>query len=134
MASHKIVWQETRAVALGQLICCCIMLAIYALLGWFSTAVLLGAAAGGSLATLNFFVMALCADIAADKGAQQDVKGGQALIQMSYLGRLVGLFVILVVCAKSGLFDLIALVLPLVFVRPILTVSELRTKKGAASS
>ncbi len=131
MASRKIVRQETKIIILGQLICCAAMLGIYALLGRFSAAAVLGAAAGGIIATLNFFIMALCADIAADKGAQQDVKGGQALIQMSYLGRLVGVFVILVVCAKSGLFDLIALVLPLIFVRPILTVAELRNKKGA---
>ncbi len=130
MASHKIVWQETRTIVLGQLVCCAVMVGIYALLGRFSFSVVLGALAGGTLATLNFFVMALCADIAADKGQQKDVKGGQALIQMSYLGRLVVLFLLLVLCAKSGLFDLIALVLPLIFVRPILTVAEFRKKKG----
>ena len=52
------------------------------------------------------------------------------LVQMSYMGRLIGLFLILVICAKSGVFNLIALALPLVFTRPILTVAEFIHKKG----
>ncbi len=130
MASHKIVWQETKTIALGQLICCGLMVGIYALLGRFSLAVVLSALVGGTLAALNFFVMALCADIAADKGQAQDVNGGKSMIQFSYLGRMVVLFLVLVLCAKSGFFDLIALVVPLLFVRPILTVRELTKKKG----
>ena len=38
---------------------------------------------------------------------------------------------VLILCAKSGYFDVIALVLPLVFVRPILTIKEFFKKKGA---
>ena len=41
-----------------------------------------------------------------------------------------GLFLILVLCAKSGIFNLIALVIPLVFTRPILTITEKYNKKG----
>lgn len=130
MPSHKIVWQETKDVALGQLICCAAVLGTYYLIGRFSRAALLGVLVGGLLATANFFVMALCADIAADKGVSQDVRGDQSLVTMSYLGRMVVLFVILALCAKSGYFDLIGLVLPLVFVRPILTVKEFLKKKG----
>jgi hypothetical protein len=37
---------------------------------------------------------------------------------------------ILFACAKSGLFDVVALVLPLVFVRPTITVAEFFRKKG----
>ncbi len=131
MKTHPIVWRETGAVALGQLVCCALLAAVYALLGRFSVQILYSALAGGLLATANFCIMALGADVAADKGQQQDVKGGQALITMSYLGRMAGLFVILALCAKTGVFDLIALVLPLVFVRPILTIRELLHKKGA---
>ncbi len=130
MRSHNIVIQQTLSLILGQLLCCGAMIGIYALLGRLDRSVLLGAGVGAVLATGNFFLMALFADMAADKGMQQDVSGGQALIQLSYIGRLVVLFLALVVCARSGLFDLIALVLPLVFVRPILTVNGLRNKKG----
>ncbi len=130
MTNRKIVWQETQVIILGQLLCCGLLVGIYALLGRFSLPVVLSALAGGVLATLNFFVMALCADMAADKGQSRDVSGGQALIQLSYISRMALLFLILVLCAKSGLFDLVALVLPLVFVRPILTAAEFRNQKG----
>lgn len=132
MKSHTIVWQETRAVVLGQLVCCAAVLGVYFLIGKFSTAAVLGVLAGGLLAAVNFFAMAMSADIAADKGENQDIAGGQKLVTMSYLGRMVGLFAVLALCAKSGYFDLIALVLPLLFVRPILTVKELIRKKGVA--
>lgn len=130
MHSHKIVWQQTGAVALGELLCCAVMVGVFALAGHFDASVVLGALAGFAIAVLNFFVMALCADIAADRGEHQDIKGGQALVQMSYLGRMVALFLVLVLCAKLEVFNLIALVVPLVFVRPVLTVSELIKKKG----
>ena len=67
---------------------------------------------------------------ASEKAEKQDVKGGQMLVQLSYMGRLIGLFLILVLCAKSGTFNLIALVLPLVFTRPVLTIAEHFNKKG----
>ena len=67
--------------------------------------------------------------LAADKAESKDVKGGTVLMRSSYIFRLLVLFVLLVVCAKSGIFNLIALVLPLVFVRPVLTVAEFFRKK-----
>ena len=43
--------------------------------------------------------------------------------------RLLVLFGLLFVCAKSGLFDPLAMVIPLVFVRPVITVYEFFRKK-----
>ena len=37
---------------------------------------------------------------------------------------------LLILCAKSGVFDVLALVLPLVFVRPVITIAEFFRKKG----
>ena len=42
---------------------------------------------------------------------------------------MIGLLVILVICAKTEVFNLLALVIPLVFVRPVLTVAEMFTRK-----
>ncbi len=133
MRSHPVVWQETKAIALGQLLCCAAMVGVYALIGRFDSSVALGALVGGSLATANFFAMALGADTAATRGQNQEAASGQSLMMLSYLGRMLALFLILALCAKSGSFDLIALVLPLVFVRPILTVREFLSKKGDKS-
>lgn len=130
MNSKSIALHETRTVALGMVICSAAMVILFALLGKYDTTVLLGAVVGSLLATGNFFLMALGTTLAADKAVNQDVKGGQALIQMSYLGRMLGLFLILALCAKSGKCNVLALVIPLLFVRPILTIAELFKKKG----
>lgn len=134
MDPRKIVFQETAVVAIGQVLCVAAMLGIFALLGQFDNGVLLGGILGGVLAILNFLFMAIGTSLAADKAEKQDVKGGKALLQGSYLLRTVILFVVLFAAAKSGLCNVIALVLPLIFVRPILTVGEFFRKKGEAES
>ena len=130
MQSRKIVFQETAIVLVGQLVCVGAMFGIYGLLGYFSRKVLLGGIVGLILATANFFFMAVGTSLAADKAEAQDVKGGQSVLQISMLVRYVLLFIVLFAFGKSGLCDLIALVLPLVFVRPILTFGEFFRKKG----
>lgn len=130
MDSRKIVFRETGIVAVGVAICSAAMVGVFALLGLFDMSVVLGALAGSVLSVLNFLVMAICSSLAADKAAAGDVNGGKALINGSYVGRLVVLFVLLLACAKSGLFNLFALVLPLVFVRPTITIAEFFRKSG----
>lgn len=129
MDSRKIVFHETAVIAVGEAVCIAAMTGVYALIGKFDSTVVFGGVAGGVLAVLNFFFMAVVASLAADKAQQQDVAGGQKLIQGSYPIRMLVLAVLLFAFAKSGLCDLIALVLPLVFVRPILTVGEFFRKK-----
>lgn len=124
MDSRKLVFQETAIVAIGQVLCIAVMLGVFALLGKFDTAVLLGGIFGGLLAILNFFFMAVGAMMAADKAENQNVKGGQATIHSSYLLRLVVLFVIMYALVKSNLCNVISLVLPLIFTRPILSIGE----------
>lgn len=130
MESRKFVLKETALVAIGQALCVAAMIAVFWLLGGYDRSVLLGGLAGGVIATLNFFFMAVVASLAADKAEAQDVKGGQAMIQSSYLVRMVLLFIILFALVKSGLCNVIAVVLPLAFTRPILTIAEFFRKSG----
>ena len=132
MESRKFIFKETARMAVGQALCVGVMLGIFALLGEFSRPVLLGGIFGGLLAILNFFLMAVVADLAADKAEQQNVKGGEAMMRSSYLLRMVVLFVILFALIKSGLCNVITAVLPLAFVKPILIVGEFFRKKGDA--
>jgi len=53
---------------------------------------------------------------------------------LSYMGRLIGLFLILVICAKSGVFNLLALVIPLLFARPVLMISDHFNKKKGGTN
>lgn len=129
--SRKFVLKQTLLVLLGVLICSVLMCIVYALLGKFDLSVVLGGLAGTVLATGNFFSMAMIATLAADKAENQDVEGGKKLMKGAYPIRILVLAAVLVLCAKSGYFDVLALVLPLVFVRPVLTVLEFFKKKGA---
>lgn len=130
MESRKFVFQQTGLVAAGQAICTAAMIGVFALIGKYDASVLLGGIVGALVSTANFFIMSLCADLAADKAEAQDIAGGQKLIQFSYMGRMLGLFLVLFLCAKSGMFNVITLAVPLIFTRPILTFSEFFKKKG----
>lgn len=130
MDSKKLVWRETGIVAAGVLLCTAVMVGVFAMLGKYDVSVLLGGAAGALLAVGNFFFMAVGITLAADKAEKQEVNAGKLLARNSYMLRLLVLAVLLFACAKSGIFNLIALVLPLVFVRPTLTISEFFRKTG----
>ena len=130
MDNRKYVISQTLTVLVGELVLSALMVGVFTLLGYFDKSVLFGAAAGSVIATINHLVLVLGVLAASSKAEKQDVKGGQALVQMSYFGRTIGLFLILVLCAKTGIFNLIALVIPLVFTRPILTITDHFNKKG----
>ena len=129
MDSRKYVLQQSGIILAGEILCSAVMVGIFALLGKYTSAVLLGAF-GSILAAANFFFMAMGAMIAADKAEAQNVKGGQATISGSYALRLALLFVIMFALLKAEVCNPFALVLPLVFTRPILTVSEFFRKPG----
>ena len=134
MDSQNRIPSHTIAIAIGQLISAAAVVGVFALLGKFQMTVLYGALAGGTVAFLNYFVMVYFANKAADKAEAQDVAGGQKMIQLSYAGRMIGVFAVLVLLAKSGFFHPLPLVLPLAFTRPILTVREWIVKRGGVGT
>ena len=128
--SRKLVFKETAVIAAGELLCVALMYGVYALIGKFQLSMLLGGVVGLLVATGNFFALAVVATLASDKAEAGDPLSGQKLMKSSYPIRLLVMAGVLILCAKSGIFDVIALVLPLLFVRPILTVAEFFRKKG----
>lgn len=131
MESRKIALHETLVIAIGVAIGVGLELGVFALLGMLDLRVLLGSLSGGILSILHFFSLAVVATLAADKAEKQDVAGGQKLIKAAYPIRLLALAGILFVLAKSGYFHVVALVVPLVFVRPTITIAEFFRKKEA---
>ena len=129
MDPRKIVLHETLVIAVGTVLCAAVMVGIYALLGSLDRTVVLGALIGSVLSIANFFIMAVSTNLAADKAQEQDVSAGKKLVQGSYMIRLLAIFGILFVFAKTGLCDPLAMVLPLAFVRPVITVYEFFRKK-----
>lgn len=127
--SRKIVLRETALIACGVAVCCGIMVGIFALVGHFDLTVLWGALIGFVLTVANFFVMAVGTSLAADKAQEQNVSAGKNLLRGSMGLRYVVLFVLLFAFAKSGICNVLALVLPLAFVRPVLMLTEFFRKK-----
>lgn len=134
MDVRKELLRQTGIVALGEALGVAAMMGIFALLGKFDMGVLWGGLVGGLVAIANFFVMAIGVNIAADKAQNQDVKGGQAAIKGSYALRMLVMAVVLFAFAKSGICNVIALVVPLVFVRFTLTLWEFFRRKPGDKS
>ena len=134
MDSRKSIWKELLPIVAGQVLCTAVMIGIFAVLVYYDQTVLLGGIFGSLIAIANFFFMTLFVDLASKKAEAQDVAGGQKLIQLSYMGRMAGILIALILLAKSGLCNVLALAVPLVFNRPILTFYELIRKKGGNHS
>lgn len=134
MDARKEVLRQTGIVALGEALGVAAMMGIFAMLGKFDMSVLWGGIVGGSVAVANFLIMAIGVNIAADKAQNQNVKGGQATIRSSYLLRMILMAVVLFAFAKSGICNVIALVIPLVFVRFTLTLWEFFRRKPGDKS
>lgn len=130
MDSRKIALHETGVIAIGVLIGTAAMIGVFALIGRFAANVLLGGLVGAVLSILYFFSMAVVSTLAADRAEKQDIEGGKKLLKSSYPVRLLILAALLILFAKSGYFNVIALVLPLAFVRPTITIAEFFRKKG----
>lgn len=129
MDSRKIVFKETAIVAVGELICSGLMVGVFALLGYFKMNVLWGALAGSCVMIVNYFFMAVTVSLAADRAEQGDPQAGQRMVQLSSTVRLVLMGLALFLGIKLGA-NVIALVLPLAFQRPILMLAEFFRKKG----
>ncbi len=130
MDPRKLVMRQSALISVGDAIGTALMIGVFALIGKFDLSVLWGALAGWLITTLNFFFMAITASIASDKAVEQDVATGKKLIKASQTYRLLGVGAALVLCAMSKQMNLIALVMPLLLVRPILLVAEFFRKKG----
>ncbi len=124
MDSRKVVLRETGIIAIGEAIGVALMYGVFAIIGKFDLAVLLGGLAGGILSILNFFFMAVNLDGATKKAVNQEVKQGKSMVRSSYMLRLLMIFALLFVLVKSGLCNAFACVIPFVFVRITITVAE----------
>ena len=130
MDSRKMVRRTTGILLAGEAVCTGLMFGVYAILGKMNGKVLLGGLLGVVLAVLNFSMMAAGANAAADRAVNmEDTTSGKSLMTFSYIIRLAVIFIVLLICVKAGLCEPIASILPLIFVQPILLISEFVRKK-----
>ena len=128
MDSRKSVMKEVLLVALGEVLLSGIMVGVFAALGYFKMNVLWGALLGSLVIVMNHFFLSITVSLAADRAEQGDVPQAQKMIRLSSMVRLVAMGAAVVVAIKLGA-NVLALLLPLLFVRPILMVGEFFRKK-----
>ena len=129
MDSRKLVLRETAIVAIGELICSGAVVGIFAALGCFQMRVLWSALAGSMVMIVNYFFMSVNISNAADKAEKGDVEQAKKMIQLSSTVRLLCMGIAIAIGIKLGA-NVVAIVLPLAFLRPILMISEFFRKKG----
>jgi len=129
MDSRKIVMKETAIVVIGELIFSAVMVGVFAALGYFRMNVLWGALAGSAVMSINYFFMAITVNMAADRAQQGQLPEAKKMVNISSVVRLICMGIILLAGIKLGA-NVIALVLPLAFLRPILMLAEFFRKKG----
>ena len=127
--TRKLVLKEALLVTVGILVCTGLMLGVYALIDKFTLRVLFSALGGSAVIIANYFFLGVTVSLAADKAQSGDVNKAKGMIKISSVVRLLVMGALLLVGIKAG-GDVIALVLPLVFLRPVLMVAEFFRKKG----
>lgn len=105
-----------------------IMIGVYALLGRLTANVLLGAALGTAAALLNFAVMTF--SVVKAESADSPERGALQ-VRFNYVIRMLVLAAVLIVALKTNVFDPVATVLPLCFIRIAIFISEIFRKKEA---
>ena len=107
------VIRETKRIAVGVCAMVAVMLAVYFAMGRFSAGVAIGAALGGVYGVLNFFLLGLTVQKAAQ---ESDELMARARIRSSYSMRMMGAVVIAILAFAvpfiEGLPCLIALLFP----------------------
>ena len=91
MRVDKVVKKETMNMAAGILVCSVITQIVFAIVGKYSLAVLLGSIYGGGIALLNFFLMALTVQSVA---TIEDGNTAKKKMQFSYSLRQLGLMLL----------------------------------------
>ena len=101
------VWKETGHIALGVVLGDIVMLVVFALLKRLDYTVLLGALLGSVAAVGNFLLLGLGA-----QRAMEDPDRAKALVQRSYMLRMLGLVAVLVLGVAAPCFHVIAVIVP----------------------
>ena len=115
MQKHRDVLQQASRLAVAVALCIAAMLAVYALTGHFTNAVLLGALIGFVLAMGNFLSLSITVSNAMNRAANGGPQKAQLEIQTSSVVRPVILVIIYILLFRAELCDPLAAILPLLF-------------------
>lgn len=125
MQKHREILHQVGRLAAALAVCVAVMLVIYALLGAFTSSVLLGAIIGMVLAIGNFVSLSITVSNAVDRAARDnDPQRAQLSIQASGVIRLLVLAVIYILLFRAKVCDPVAALLPLLMAQAVLKLVE----------
>ena len=123
------VLQESLRVTISTFVMLCIMYGVFAITGNFSIKVLYSGFTGWFLNVANFFFMCVAIVNHTDE-TENSAQQAAMRIRSSYMIRSLALLVILFLLLKSGYFDTIATLVPLLFIRPAIMLDNFYSKMG----
>ena len=122
MKIQPAVRTETVRIAMGTAFFSLVMLLVFALLGRLDVTVVLGTLWGAGAAILNFFLMALSVQRAAESmnGVTLPPERAKHRMQLSYTGRMLLLVAVAIVALTAPCFHPVAAALALLFPRLVI--------------
>ena len=120
------IWKTVLPVIAFEAALTGIMLIVYAAIGKWSAGVLYGALLGAAAVTANFGVMILTL-FKAEKA--DNTAKGELLVRGTYFLRMLVLLAVIIAAVKTGYFDVVAVILPMCFMRAALYLSQLVLRK-----
>ena len=124
------LYREILRLAALELLAAGLMVGVFALLGKYSAQVLFGALLGAALACVNYLIMALSVNLAADKAEQGNVAAGKGIMSASMFLRYALMLGGLLLGVLALKLHPLATALPLVFAHLLLLLGEVFRKAG----
>ena len=147
MKNNKLPVYEIASIIIGELITSLIVCGIFLIIKKFDYSVALGTLLGSAVTVVNFIFLIITTNRAIDKALAERGEGEmneeeanefaakhqaelQAAVKISYIVRTLSIVAALVISfLLEDVFNVIATLVPLIMLRPILTVSQLIKKK-----
>ena len=125
MQKHREILRQVCRLMVALAVCVAIMLGVYALLGAFTSSVVVGAILGFVLAVGNFVSLSITVSNAMDRAARdKDPQRAQLSIQASGVIRLLVLAAIYILLFRPKVCDPVAALLPLLMAQAVLKLVE----------
>lgn len=125
MQKHREILRQVCRLMVALAVCVAIMLGVYALLGAFTSSVMVGAILGFVLAVGNFVSLSITVSNAMDRAARdKDPQRAQLSIQASGVIRLLVLAAIYILLFRAKVCDPVAALLPLLMAQAVLKLVE----------
>ena len=124
---QETVLRETRRIAVGVFSMLAIMLIVYAAMGRFSLAVVLGGLIGALYAVLNFLLLGMTVQKVADM-REENEELARMQMKSSYNMRMVIMILLIVVAFALPFVDGLACMIPMLFPRLTIFVLQLTGK------